>query len=187
MPPASVVKQWHSSCGKKWHFCTIDNKYGATSTPQDGNNTAVPQPLPKLLPLTPKQFVSLALWGLPLPENPQGLPTPPLQTPPPSNLVPLAPVMQYVGELAVDELRLLVAPGTGEFTLYEDDGTSFDYRQELYVTTTYRVYQQGAEVVVEVIPRQGEWVPNPRKVIVAVIGKGEQEFVDEGMGKTLVF
>ncbi|CDN13620.1 Alpha-glucosidase [Richelia intracellularis] len=103
------------------------------------------------------------------------------------SIIPLAPVMQYVGELAVDELRLLVAPGTGEFTLYEDDGTSFDYRQELYVTTTYRVYQQGAEVVVEVIPRQGEWVPNPRKVIVAVIGKGEQEFVDEGMGKTLVF
>jgi alpha-glucosidase len=30
---------------------------------------------------------------------------------------------------SIAKLRLRVWPGDGEFTLYEDDGRSFDYRQ----------------------------------------------------------
>ncbi|MDJ0736349.1 MAG: glycoside hydrolase family 31 protein [Nostocaceae cyanobacterium] len=103
------------------------------------------------------------------------------------SIIPLVPVMQYVEEFPVNQLRLLVAPGTGEFTLYEDDSTSFAYRQGVYSTTTYQVYSQGTGVVVDIQARLGQWTLSPRKVIVEVIGRGEQEFEDDGTFRSLVF
>ena len=38
-----------------------------------------------------------------------------------------------------------------------------------------------------ILPRQGEWVSSPRKVTVAVIRKREQEFIDTGISRTLLF
>jgi alpha-glucosidase len=102
-------------------------------------------------------------------------------------VLPLAPVMQYTGELPVKELRLRVAPGTGKWTLYEDDGETLEYRQGMWATTTYRVYLQGKQVVVEIQARQGQWTPHPRTVTVEVMGLGEQEFADDGAFRRLVF
>ncbi|NWF60159.1 MAG: glycoside hydrolase family 31 protein [Fischerella sp.] len=103
------------------------------------------------------------------------------------SVIPLGPVMQYVGELPINELRLRVAPGTGEWTLYEDDGHTFEYRQGAWSTTTYRVYLEGTQVVVDIQARQGQWTPPQRRVIVEVMGKGEQEFNDDGSARRLVF
>src|SRR5581483_5625887 len=45
-------------------------------------------------------------------------------------ILPLAPVRQYTGEPTNEPLSLTVYPGAdGAFTLYEDDGASFDYRR----------------------------------------------------------
>ena len=45
-------------------------------------------------------------------------------------ILPLGPVLQYVGEKSQQPLTLTVYPGAdGQFLLYQDDGKSFGYRQ----------------------------------------------------------
>jgi alpha-glucosidase (family GH31 glycosyl hydrolase) len=45
-------------------------------------------------------------------------------------IIPLGPVKQFTGEKVEGPLTLTAYPGAnGEFTLYEDDGISFDYRK----------------------------------------------------------
>lgn len=102
-------------------------------------------------------------------------------------IIPLIRVMQYAEELPINEMRLLVAPGKGEFTLYEDDGNTFAYRDGASCTTEYKVDFEGNQVVFEIEERQGKLAPSKRKVIVEVIGKGEQEFIDDGEARRLVF
>ncbi|MEM7554791.1 MAG: TIM-barrel domain-containing protein [Cyanobacteria bacterium P01_A01_bin.84] len=107
-------------------------------------------------------------------------------------IIPMIPVMQHTGELPVDRLRLRIAPGEGEFTLYEDDGTSFEYRNGEFFTTTYRVSMEGEQVIVNISARttgkpNTEWEIVPLQVVVEVLGKGEQEFTDDGTARRLVF
>jgi alpha-glucosidase len=102
-------------------------------------------------------------------------------------IIPLAPVMQYTDERPIDELRLRVYPGEGEWTLYEDDGHSFEYRTGAWATTTYRVHSNEGETIVEIAARQGEWQPRSRQVIVEVVGKGEQQFEEDGSDRRLTF
>ncbi|MDJ0695704.1 glycoside hydrolase family 31 protein [Mastigocoleus sp. MO_188.B34] len=103
------------------------------------------------------------------------------------SIIPLAPVMQYTSESAVNQLRLRVTPGTGEYTLYEDDGTSFAYRDGLWSTTNYQVNTEGEQVIIDIQARQGNWNPAPRQIIVEVVGKGVQEFTDDGTARKLQF
>jgi alpha-glucosidase len=95
--------------------------------------------------------------------------------------------MQHTGERELDELRVRVWSGSGEWTLYEDDGSSFAYRDGIYATTTYRVSQDGQRTVVEVDARAGEWTPPQRQAIVEVVGVGEQTFADDGNARRLEF
>jgi alpha-glucosidase/alpha-D-xyloside xylohydrolase len=46
------------------------------------------------------------------------------------SVIPMGPVKQYTGEKVSGPLTLTVYPGAdGEFTIYEDDGASFNYRK----------------------------------------------------------
>ena len=55
------------------------------------------------------------------------------------SILPLGPEMQYVGEKAWDNLEMRVYPGAdGEFTLYEDEGDTYNYEQGQYATITFR-------------------------------------------------
>ena len=50
-------------------------------------------------------------------------------------ILPLGPVMQYVGEKNWDNLELRVYPGAdASFTLYEDEGDSYNYEKGVYAT-----------------------------------------------------
>lgn len=57
------------------------------------------------------------------------------------SIIPLAPVINYVGERLWNEIKLLVYPDLAdvEYMYYEDDGQSFDYRQGKYNLTSMRV------------------------------------------------
>ncbi len=57
-------------------------------------------------------------------------------------IIPMQPVMQYVDERSLNELRLRIFPGIGEYK-YEDDGHSFDYAKAVYATTNIRVFVDG--------------------------------------------
>jgi alpha-glucosidase len=95
--------------------------------------------------------------------------------------------MQYVKEVPVSQLRIKVWSGTNKWTLYEDDGESFEYENGDWSTTTYQVYAENEKTIVEVNARVGSWQPQPRTVIVEVVGVGEQQFEDDGTARRLVF
>jgi len=102
-------------------------------------------------------------------------------------VIPMQPVMQYVDERPIDELRLRVWPGEGRWTLYEDDGHSFEYRDGAWATTEYRVWMEDEHTIVGIQTRQGNWTPSARTVIVELVGMGEQRFEDDGSDRTLTF
>ncbi|QZZ22926.1 glycoside hydrolase family 31 protein [Leptothermofonsia sichuanensis E412] len=89
-------------------------------------------------------------------------------------IMPMQPVMQYVNQQPVTELTLKIAPGEGEWTFYEDDGHSFDYQTGAWAATTYRVYQEGKTVSVEVVRREGQWTPPERSITVVLVQGSEQ-------------
>ena len=54
------------------------------------------------------------------------------------SILPLGPEMQYVGEKAWDNLEIRVYPGAdGQFTLYEDEGDSYNYEKGVYATIPF--------------------------------------------------
>ncbi len=78
-------------------------------------------------------------------------------------------------------------PGTGEWTLYEDDGHSFEYEQGVWATTNYQVYLEGDKTIVEIAAREGEFAIPSREITVEVVGIGEQRFTDDGTVRRLTF
>lgn len=99
----------------------------------------------------------------------------------------MQPVMQYTDERPSEELRLRVWPGEGEFSLYEDDGHSFEYRQGAWSITRYRVSTDNDRPIVQIKAREGQWTPPARTLIVEVVGVGEQSFTEDGNDHTLTF
>ena len=102
-------------------------------------------------------------------------------------IIAIGPIMQYTDERPLDRLTLRIWPGNGEFTLYEDDGNSFEYKTGGWSTTTYRVKPEKENIIVEIGARQGQFSPASREVIVEVVGMGERQFQDDGTAKQLTF
>lgn len=84
------------------------------------------------------------------------------------------------------ELELYIYRGNGHFTLYEDDGTTMNYRDGAFAETTFEVTENGGDVTFTVFPAVGDLsvIPQNRtysfsfkdiaayeKVIVTVNGK----------------
>ncbi len=60
------------------------------------------------------------------------------------SIVPMGPVMQYVGERSVDSLTLHVYPGDGESCLYEDDGRTWAFRDGDHGVTRFSLSTEGS-------------------------------------------
>lgn len=55
------------------------------------------------------------------------------------SILPAGETMQYVGEKPADNLDIRIYPGAdAEFTLYEDEGDSYNYEQGVYSTIKFR-------------------------------------------------
>ncbi|MDZ4786250.1 MAG: glycoside hydrolase family 31 protein, partial [bacterium] len=102
-------------------------------------------------------------------------------------IIAIAPLRQFVSEEAIDSLKMRIWPGTGEWTLYEDDGHSFEHEQGVWATTNYKVYLSGDKTIVEIAAREGQFAILEREVIVEVVGIGEQQFTDDGTVRRLRF
>jgi len=77
-------------------------------------------------------------------------------------IIPMGPVMDYVGQKPVDRLSLHVYPqGESRFTLYEDDGISFAYQQGEVARTESVCSADGQQVKLTISPRQGEYEGMP--------------------------
>jgi hypothetical protein len=83
----------------------------------------------------------------------------------------MMPDMNYVGEKPIDPLIVDVYPeGTSTFTLYEDDGISFDYEKGAYCTTDYQAVQHAGGVSIDIGARKspGAYVPPQRHYLLKV-------------------
>jgi alpha-glucosidase len=102
-------------------------------------------------------------------------------------IIPMGPVRRWTADPEVPaELTLRAWPGAGEFSLYEDDGVSDRYRSGQWAVTRIRQTLDGGAVV-EILPREGEWNPGPRRLRVELVGIESQELDDDGSGRTLTF
>lgn len=102
-------------------------------------------------------------------------------------IIPMIPVMQYTDERPINQLTLCIWRGTDEWTLYEDDGHTFEYKNGAWATTAYSVSIDGQRTIFEIAARQGNWTLPLREVIVQLVGVGEQRFQDNGTASRLSF
>ena len=72
------------------------------------------------------------------------------------SILPLGPEMQYVGEKSWADLELRVYPGAnGSFTLYEDEGDSYNYERGVYSTISFKWNDKTRTLTIG--DRQGEF------------------------------
>jgi len=86
-------------------------------------------------------------------------------------IVPMAPVGRFVDDpqAPLNPLTLHCYPhGAGAFTLYEDDGLTYDYEQGLFALTAMTLRDDGDDLLLQLGERQGRFQPRPRDFLVAV-------------------
>ncbi|MDR6125285.1 alpha-glucosidase [Bacillus sp. SLBN-46] len=67
-------------------------------------------------------------------------------------VIPEFPVMNYVGEKEINELKFNVYMGSGEYIYYEDDGASKEYLEQKYNKRKITVDSRDKEVFITVSP-----------------------------------
>lgn len=79
-------------------------------------------------------------------------------------IVPMWPEMDYIGQKSVARLSLHVYPhGDSEYTLYEDDGTTFGYETGEIASTTYTCEADERRTKVRIGRRAGHYAGMPVK------------------------
>ncbi len=72
------------------------------------------------------------------------------------SILPLAPEMQYVGQLPWDNLEIRVYPGAdATFSLYEDEGDNYNYERGQYTEITFRWNDRTRQL--SIAPRKGKF------------------------------
>jgi len=75
---------------------------------------------------------------------------------PAGSIIPMGPDMQYTSEKPADVIDLYVYTGKdGKFTLYEDEGTNYDYEQGLYTMIDFTYDNSSRKLTIG--ERQGEY------------------------------
>ncbi len=96
-------------------------------------------------------------------------------------IIPSGPDLHYADEYPLDPLTLDLYPGNGVFTLYEDDGHSFEYEQGQFCTTSYTLHRTGDRLVFEIGAREGAYIPPKRQLLIkvhAMDSQAVQEYPD---------
>ena len=85
-------------------------------------------------------------------------------------ILPLGPVKQYTAEKVDAPLTLVVYPGAdGAFTLYEDDGATFDYQRGEF--TKIQINWNNGRRTLSLRLANGSKMPPPRKIEIRVAGE----------------
>ncbi len=70
-----------------------------------------------------------------------------------NSIIPTGPLMQHSAEHPTDPLDItcyMTENGQASYTLYEDDGSSFDYTGGIYALTTFACFAQGNTITVHI-------------------------------------
>jgi alpha-glucosidase len=107
-------------------------------------------------------------------------------------VVPMQPVVQYVGEKPADPLTLLVFSADSAISeYYEDDGLSFEYRKGVYAKRIVEQSSNSRMHTIRVSAQEGSYQPPRQRLEVKVMGieerpKGVEAFVVGGDGRSLL-
>jgi len=78
-------------------------------------------------------------------------------------IIPLQEIQQYVGEKTIDETEIYIYPSAkSSYTLYEDDGISYQYEKGMFSLTSFTCEKNGNSISVSVKKESGEY-KNSRK------------------------
>ncbi len=86
-------------------------------------------------------------------------------------IIPTGPAMNFTGEKPVDPLTFEIYPddkGQSAATLYEDDGTSNDYRQGVFRRTAVKTIRAGSGIQIELDAPEGNYDPGPRSIVFTI-------------------
>jgi alpha-glucosidase (family GH31 glycosyl hydrolase) len=93
-------------------------------------------------------------------------------------ILPLAPLKQYVDEPIDGPLAVVVYPGAdGTFTLYEDDGKTFDYRRGAWMRVEMKWNDAARRLTLRLAPGSRMLPPARRAIDVRVAGGKETRSV----------
>jgi alpha-glucosidase/alpha-D-xyloside xylohydrolase len=97
-------------------------------------------------------------------------------------VIPMGPVKQYTGEKLDEPLALWVHPGAdGTFSLYEDDGQSFDYRKGEFMRLDIAWNDRRRRLSVRLAKGSKVLGPATRNMVARVAGEPtKHEFVFDG-------
>ena len=93
-------------------------------------------------------------------------------------IVPLDPVRQFTGQAVTEPTALRVYPGAdGEFTLYDDDGTSLDYQKNVATWTRIRWNDRGQTLTIEPDPRSKMKLAGTKSFDILLMPEGARKSV----------
>jgi alpha-glucosidase len=87
-------------------------------------------------------------------------------------ILPTGPVVQFVGEKAMDEITLIVSldgEGQASGVLYEDAGDGWGFKRGEYRVSTFAATREGGAIVVKRAKVDGQLAPANRKINVRVL------------------
>jgi alpha-glucosidase len=97
------------------------------------------------------------------------------------------PIVQNIGEMPGNPLRVLVAPAAeSESSLYEDDGESMQYRNGAYLKRRFHQVRHEQSVVVEISAPEGAYRPAKRDLIMETWLDAKPKTVTEQSGEPAV-
>lgn len=85
-------------------------------------------------------------------------------------ILPLGSYGRNTSDVKSPDLRLALAPAAAEtsFTVYEDDGISFDYEKGVYAETPVATVKKDRTITVKLGARTGSFQPAPRSIVLAI-------------------
>lgn len=97
-------------------------------------------------------------------------------------VLPLGPVKQYSDEKVDGPLTLLIHPGADEsFSLYEDDGWTFNFKRGEFTRTQLAWNDRDRRVTIRLAKGSKMLAPGKRNIAIRVVGESQQkEIVFEG-------
>ena len=93
-------------------------------------------------------------------------------------ILPFGPITQYANESVDEPLSLVIYPGAdGAFTLYEDDGRTFDYRAGAWMGTEIRWRDASQRLSLRLAAGSRMLPPLRRPISVRVAGQRDKRSV----------
>ena len=94
-------------------------------------------------------------------------------------ILPHAPVREYTEQQTSEPMTVVVYPGAdGAFTMYEDDGRSFDYRQGAQMRLAMRWNDAARRLSIGLAPGSKMLPPATRPIRVRIAGSKEEKAVE---------